>query len=354
MNQRHVLVIGGGGMLGLAELAALCALDRWQVISLGQFDTVIGTSIGALIALCVVCGLDAQRLRRIAFDRKLWHDMIGANDLHMLDLLTFDRDALCDERPLKRTLDLLVSRYLSDTFPRSAPDAPLTFGQLHDSTGRRLIVNATDAETGRIVLFDHDRTPDVPVLDAVRASMSVPLLFPSVTIDNVNLKDGGIACNVCGHLYPVAESLVICMSEPPNPLRSNPLGVLWTLSQRLNELERASWWPQNQDEILKIDPDDTIPSVHGTDEIELCRRLWARHPPEHFPSSSSSSSCVGQESTTMEHLLGAFSYEVARARRLWLVGMLTALTFWRKRAVSLSSGVSAGPSNSPHIHDVPC
>lgn len=319
-------------MLGLAELGALCALDRWNFISLTQFDTVIGTSIGALMALCVACGLDVKQLRRIAFDRKLWHDMIGANDLHMLDLLTLERDALCDERPLKRTLDLLVSRYLSDFFGED-PAGSLTFEQLQVRTGRHLIVNATDADTGRIVFFDHERTPTVHVLDAVRASMSVPLLFPSVTIENMNLTDGGVACNVCGHLYPLAETLVICLKEQRNPLRLNPFGLMWTLSQRLNELERASWWPNDDDgpkKFLMIDPNVVVPAFW--DEIEMCRRLWSRHAPEtvKFESSVNQSPSPIEEmghSSSLEHLMGLFSYDADRARRLWLIGMLSALTF---------------------------
>ena len=72
-----------------------------------------------------------------------------------------------------------------------------TFAQLHEKTGVRLRVSATDLCTCSTVCFSPDKTPDTDVVDAVYGSMAVPPLFaPSRTNDSRLLVDGGLIRNV--------------------------------------------------------------------------------------------------------------------------------------------------------------
>jgi NTE family protein len=63
---RRVLVLGGGGMRGMAHIGVLRALKTLDI----KFDAVVGTSIGALIGAMVAEGRDVDELRSVRSRRK--------------------------------------------------------------------------------------------------------------------------------------------------------------------------------------------------------------------------------------------------------------------------------------------
>jgi NTE family protein len=81
-----------------------------------------------------------------------------------------------------------------------SPQYHATFADHFRHFGTRLIVLGTNLETLRSQVFSVDRTPDFPVADAIRISMSIPLIFKPVVIPNGYLKgtwvDGGLLSNL--------------------------------------------------------------------------------------------------------------------------------------------------------------
>ena len=60
----------------------------------------------------------------------------------------------------------------------------VTFKQHSEHKGfKKLVVTGTNLTTGKTVLFSADETPDFPVADAVRISMSLPFIFKPYVID---------------------------------------------------------------------------------------------------------------------------------------------------------------------------
>jgi predicted acylesterase/phospholipase RssA/CRP-like cAMP-binding protein len=155
------VVLGGGGARGLAHLGVLRALEETGV----PIDVVGGTSIGAIIAGLCARGLDhAERVRAV----------LGiARHGRRLFTPTLPLTALSSGRYVDR---ILAERLTS--IP--VEDLPVRFFCIS--------ANLTRAEE---VIHEHG-----PLWRAVRASMSLPGIFPPVYAEGDLLIDGGAMDNV--------------------------------------------------------------------------------------------------------------------------------------------------------------
>ena len=155
------LVLGGGGARGLAHLGVIRALEEAGV----PIDVVGGTSIGAIMGALCALGLDhAERVRRL-------HDIVRDG-----------RRAFNPTLPLVawssgRRADRLLAEHLG---PAPIEDLPLRFFCIS--------ANLTLAEE-----VIHERGPLWP---GVRASLSLPGLFPPVCAGGDLLIDGGALDNM--------------------------------------------------------------------------------------------------------------------------------------------------------------
>ena len=155
------LVLGGGGARGFAHLGAIRALEEAGV----PINVVGGTSIGALIAAVCALGLDdAERVRRIT------------------DLAIHGRRLVTPTLPLialssGRQVDRLLASHLGAT---PIEDLPLRFFCIS--------ANLTRAEE-----VIHERGP---LCTAVRASLSLPGIYPPVCAGGDLLVDGGALDNL--------------------------------------------------------------------------------------------------------------------------------------------------------------
>lgn len=66
-----------------------------------------------------------------------------------------------------------------------------TFGQLKEKTGNGLYVLGCELNTRKFKVFSPDDTADVPIVDAVVASMSIPFVFTPKAINGNLYLDGG-------------------------------------------------------------------------------------------------------------------------------------------------------------------
>jgi hypothetical protein len=93
-----------------------------------------------------------------------------------------------------------------------------TFSQL-----RPLKIIATDVLQMRPVLFDRDRTPKVPIGDAVAASIAIPLAFRPVTVRGLPVElgealfaDGGLVSNLPFWVFN-EEKMAVERANPTDP-----------------------------------------------------------------------------------------------------------------------------------------
>jgi NTE family protein len=206
----RALVLGGGGITGIAwEIGLLAGLAEAGVDLTGA-ELVVGTSAGSVVGAQVTSGAVIEelcarqleppsaervaRLSRAALARYGWamlrsrgRDVEFRRRVGALARAAADAGLTPTE---EERLAVIGSRLVADAWP-----------------DRRLVVTAVDAETGEFRTFD--RGSGVPLVSAVAASCAVPGVYPPVTIDGRRYVDGGMRSSANADLAEGAERLVV-------------------------------------------------------------------------------------------------------------------------------------------------
>ncbi len=169
---RFALVLGGGGMHGLAHVGALAELEArgWAPAE------AIGCSIGALIAATWAAGFTTVEIESIA-----------------LSLQRHDVFQLAHG-------DMAFKRMRSPALYKTEPLQNLVYGLLGDATftelPRRVIIASVEVNAGMLVYWGLPGLDHVRVADAVIASCSLPGFFAPREIEGRWWVDGAIVDNL--------------------------------------------------------------------------------------------------------------------------------------------------------------
>ncbi len=168
-SPRTVLVLGGGGMKGIAHIGVWKALEEAGV----RPDAIMGTSIGALIGAGIASGFGWRELAEVA--RKLTKDDIVAINRRAVFFGGVREDAVFMGDHFRR--------YIEGLLPvKSFAEMKLPFR-----------LNTVSLVSGEEVWFGTDCRQDLPVASAVYASCALPIYFPPCrTPDGDFLVDGGV------------------------------------------------------------------------------------------------------------------------------------------------------------------
>lgn len=246
------LVLEGGGVKGIALVGAVAVLEERGY----RFHRVAGTSAGAIVGSLVAAGVSAPRLREIMeqldyrrFRDGTWLTRLGLPG-QLLTLLrrsgVYRGEELRDW--LREILDQAAVRTFAD-LRLEDPGASVSPGEAH-----RLVVMASDISEGclRRLPWEYDRygldADDVEVVDAVRASMSLPYFFRPVKLrDRVAderrwLVDGGMLSNFPvdvfdrrdGQLprWPTIGLKLSVRADAAQGVR-HPIGGVWSMSRAM-------------------------------------------------------------------------------------------------------------------------
>lgn len=167
LGKRIWLVLGGGGMKGLAHVGVWRALSEAGV----KVQGVVGTSIGALVGALVASGATWEELRDHALA------------LRKEDIIRFNRRALLFNGV--RQVSLFRGDALREYF-----EGLLPAGGWSD-LDMPLQVNAVDLRCGRTEWFGPGARTDVSLLDAVYASSALPVFYPPAELPGGAYVDGG-------------------------------------------------------------------------------------------------------------------------------------------------------------------
>jgi NTE family protein len=165
---RVVLVLGGGGMKGMAHIGVWKALEEAGV----RPAAIIGTSIGALIGACLAGGMGWRDLAEVA--RKLKKE----------DIIEINRRAVW-LGGVRESAVFEGSHFLS--FVRRTLPVQDFSELVHP-----LRFNTVSLVTGTEVWFGSGARTDAPLAEAVYASCALPIYFPPARIGDDVLVDGGV------------------------------------------------------------------------------------------------------------------------------------------------------------------
>ncbi len=187
-KERRALVLGGGGVTGIAWMTGLLLGLAELGIDLTTADLMIGTSAGSVVGAQLTSGMPLIDL----YARQL-ADASGeiAARMRFLDLLRFVAMSALPGDPQQARARLghaaLRARTVSAEQRRAVIAGRLPY---HGWPDRPLRIVAVDAANGAEMIFD--RTSGVDLIDAVGASCAVPLVWPPVTIAGRQYVDGGV------------------------------------------------------------------------------------------------------------------------------------------------------------------
>jgi NTE family protein len=197
------LVLQGGGVVGIAYAGALEALEQQGILP--RIRRVAGTSAGAITAALVALRYSPAEIRSILADLDFRRFKDAGGKLHGAEQLLRNFGIYRGEA---------FRDWLRGVIARKAGDPGLTFAGLRANPAfADLHVVATDLNRGASVEFSFDTTPELPVADAVRRSMSIPLFYEAVVAGETMYIDGGVMRNFPIRIFdPLADG-----SAPPNP-----------------------------------------------------------------------------------------------------------------------------------------
>ncbi len=228
---RRGLVLGGGGITGIAwETGLLWGLARAGV-DLTTADRVVGTSAGAIVGAQVTSDIGLEELYRRQLlppaelgDGTAPLASIGAGVLveFGLAVLRAGGDAERFGRVLGRRAVRVAARGRTPTVDERYEQVGLRIGGL-TWPDRDLVVTAVDTRTGALARFGpRGPRPDVSLEDAVNASCAVPCVYPPIPINGRSYVDGGMRSGANADLVAGCDPVVALtpVDRAIGPLRS--------------------------------------------------------------------------------------------------------------------------------------
>lgn len=204
---KHI-VICGGGPTGLLSYGAAKHLAQQGFWSHDNIETIYGTSIGALMGAMLCLKHEWTTLDDYIIKRP-WEKVI-VESLEMFELFS------CKGMAKPKLLDdimqpLLESKDLSLT---------TTLAEFHAHSGISLHIFTVELNTFQKVQLSHATHPDLPLMEAIKMSACMPVLFQPIIRDKCCYIDGGIISN-----YPLQECLqdTHCRDDEVLGLRNHQL-----------------------------------------------------------------------------------------------------------------------------------
>lgn len=187
---KRALILSGGGARGAYQAGVLRYLEEIQF----KPDVICGTSVGAITATAMGCGMNAAEITKLwkSIEAKkvmrysIWNDLV--------DIFVKSYSPLTDTTPLK---NLLYSH--------------LDFRNLRKNP-TEVIITAVNILTAELVFF---RNKEIDI-EHVMASSAIPMFFPWQYVDGAPHWDGGVMANT--PILPAVErgatDIVVVLLSP--------------------------------------------------------------------------------------------------------------------------------------------
>jgi NTE family protein len=205
----RALVLGGGGVTGIAwEIGVLAGLAA-SGIDLTGASTVIGTSAGSFVGVAVASGYDLEALAvaqaNPATDElsasaspetiAAWFEAFGAGDAVSVGA-AFGAIAKANPEPVPLGVrrKVVESRLVTSDWPST------------------LQITAVDADSGALHVFDH--RSGISLVDAVSASGAVPGVWPVVRAMGRTWIDGGMVSSANARLADGYQRVIVLAPMP--------------------------------------------------------------------------------------------------------------------------------------------
>jgi len=222
------LALGGGSARGLAHVGVIQVLEAYHI----PIDIIAGTSIGSVVGSLYAAGASINQLEEAALSMK------KSKTLSLIDLALPHSGLISG----KRIEEMLSDLALED---KTFDDLKIPFATV-----------ATDVESGAEVILNQGK-----IIDAVRASISIPGIFTPVKYQDYYLVDGGVVNPVpVDVVQKMGADIIIAVSLA----RINPYTTVLMIDKEtghLKEVENLEDLKINKEENPKFKDTEKITSL---------------------------------------------------------------------------------------------
>ncbi|MBN2265985.1 MAG: patatin-like phospholipase family protein [Candidatus Aminicenantes bacterium] len=230
-SKTWALVLMGGGARGLAHVGVIRVLEKHGLVP----DVIAGTSMGALVGGLHAAGLSGRQLTDMLDGSGLEEALEGVKGFGLF----------------KRSLNLFEALMLTDTKNRfikkiGVDKSDAIEAYLKSCVGNvriedlpvKFLCNAVDLVSGREVMFTRGK-----LARALRATMSLPLVFAPVRMRGMLLLDGGVLNSAPVEAARAAGAEVAVLVDVHRPVKKakrEDLKSAYQILQRTVEVAAAA------------------------------------------------------------------------------------------------------------------
>jgi NTE family protein len=265
----RALVLGGGGITGIAwEVGILAGLAEHGV-ELRDADLVLGTSAGSVVGALIASGTELEELYASQLAAPGPYRPVR---LRMATIVWWGLAAVCsrgsEQLGARVGKMALAAATVSEAERRQFLEARLG---MHAWPERDLLITAVDAESGQLAVFGKDSQVGgtaVTLVDAVAASCSVPGVWPPVTIGGRRWIDGGVRSATNADLAAGYERIVV-LAPIARGLRGTGAAAQVAALREQVQGEQAQG---EQARVALVTPDAATRRATGHNMLDLARR----------------------------------------------------------------------------------
>jgi NTE family protein len=172
-QQYENLIFEGGGIRGLVYGGVVQVLD--ENATLEAIQNVAGTSAGAIVALAISLGYSGREVSEIIYNTEFqnFNDgkyvFLGGTYRLNKNFGWYQGDAF--------------ENWLGEIIKKKTGNENTTFQELSDMGYKNLYITATSLNFQKYLVLSKETYPDMRIKDAVRCSMSIPLYFEALFLD---------------------------------------------------------------------------------------------------------------------------------------------------------------------------
>jgi len=236
------LVMEGAGVKGFAYAGAIQVLDSMGILK--NIQRVAGTSVGAIQGALLAVGYTSNEIIELTAHIPLKQFNDGAWML------------AGDIRRLRKQFGWYkgekIAQWIEELIEAKTGNGQITFAELHAQSAEKgykdLYITGTDLTYQTLRVFSYETYPNMRICDAVRISLSIPLYYRAVLMDDEGkiyerpngkqllhvMVDGGVLSNYPLFLFDSARYINNNIPEA-GPIKENPetLGLLMEMPEQI-------------------------------------------------------------------------------------------------------------------------
>jgi len=178
------LCLSGGGLLGISFIGVLDFLENNKNINLTLITNYVGTSIGALLSFLFSINYSIKEIKEFIINFN-FGILTNSTENNIENLLIN-----CGIDDGNKIIYILQS-FLKNKYNI----VDITFEKHYELTNKKLNIVGTNYTKSSEELFNHERTPLMSIITAVRISISIPLIFTPILYNDNYYLDGALVNN---------------------------------------------------------------------------------------------------------------------------------------------------------------